>query len=125
MDAETDGGAFVALGLCASAGFDGFGWFRLYQDFTAVPNLKGTPASLPTPPSALDLTSLPQTLKDLVNEAIRADRDALLQIWVDLSRAMAFIGPSVQIFNFPIAHTLATLARAAESVVWISDDKKQ
>ncbi|GJD05458.1 hypothetical protein ColKHC_14283 [Colletotrichum higginsianum] len=79
-------------------------------------------ATPPTPPSVHDLSNLPRPLKDLVNAAVNAgDDDALLDIWVHLCRATAFLGPSAQRFDFPVAHTLATAARAAEAVVCISD----
>ncbi|KAF0319700.1 hypothetical protein GQ607_013065 [Colletotrichum asianum] len=74
-----------------------------------------------------DIRSLLPELKALLNSATNANDDTILEIWLQLCRTMAFLGPSTD--RFPqnaIGVTLRTVANAAESVVVIahlSDDK--
>ncbi|WYZ36377.1 hypothetical protein EsH8_XIII_000029 [Colletotrichum jinshuiense] len=75
----------------------------------------------PTPPSVLDLRSLPAPLKELVSCATHADDAALFDIWVQLSRAIAALGPSARRFKSPTAAILCAAAAAAETVVGIAD----
>ncbi|EQB44505.1 hypothetical protein CGLO_16744 [Colletotrichum gloeosporioides Cg-14] len=87
----------------------------------AAPNsLALLPTALPADP-VTDIRSLLPELKALLNSATNANDDAILEIWLQLCRTMAFLGPSTD--RFPqnaIGVTLRTVANAAESVVVIA-----
>ncbi|GJC89867.1 hypothetical protein ColLi_12705 [Colletotrichum liriopes] len=92
-----------------------------------LPHLPAGPATdhetqVPTSPSFTNISSLPQSMKDLLGSATHADDDALFALWVQLARTLAFLGPSAARFQTPgVGSILATAARACEAVVIVAD----
>lgn len=75
----------------------------------------------PTTPSVLDLRTLPDALKNILGDAMHSDDDGIFDAWVQLCRAIAFLGPSADRYGPAVARALTTAARAAEMVVIIHD----